>query len=600
MAPAQAQSAPSGAEQTGTSAAEVQAAADFVTTLLKGIKNIRLYRHAQDRYLEYLGPAHRALTEFVEAYDSMPLRLRPYSLDYRDNVIYEEPDKENLTYKFYRDGLRFIILRRGIPAEELLRFVMLSIDSVSDASLFQEDMVTRFWKESFDFIEHIVVEGFGFDDVDAEEVDADVDKIIGYLRKHLAAKGDDVTRFARLSEEDLALELADVDQVRGGVISGRPAEDGDLDQVQEQLLVEERQLVFAKMVLILFQILEQEANPGDYDMMLESLTQVLDTLLVSEDVAGAVALMQRFEAIRAQPLPEERRQLIERFHEALLAVLVEPHRLDSVGQYLALSPRLDEAAVRAYLSYCGEPELVHLVELLVSAERQDARAILVDLLADKGADHIDLFVHRLDHNSSRVVRDMLAIIRRLRPHDRAELVSRCLDHPNVMIRLEGLKDLAKSQEAVAGEYIERAMQDPDIQMRMGAYRAMASRTPQEASTALIRQVRAEAFGGKERRERTAIFSAIGRSQTAEALAFLQEPFSKRSSLFDFGRAKDLKLLAVQGLAAMHTVEAFRVLAEQVQNKNNAPEVQTAAHRAASQLKRELVAARDREEAQRER
>lgn len=581
-------------EDAAAAEAELQAAASFFSTLLKGIKNIRLYRHAEDRYIEYLQPAHDALTAFLEQHEVMSLRLRPYSLEYQNQTIYEDPDKENLTYKFYRDGLRFLILRRGIPGEELLRFVLLAIDTVTDASLFHEDMVTRLWKESFDYIEHIVVEGFGFDDVANEEVEAEVDKIIGYLRKHLAASGDDVTRFARLSEEDIALELTDVDQVRGGVISGRPAQDSDLHEVQEQLIQEERQLVFSKMVLILFQVLQREASEADYEMLVESLTQVLDTLLVSEDVAGAVALMRRLDTILGNPLPEPRRALIERFRDELRTRLVEPHRLDSVGQYLALSPKVDAEAARAYLSYCGEPELVRLLELLVSSERVIARELLIDLLVEKGAEHIDLFVRRLDHNSSRVVRDMLQIIRRLCPEERAELVVRCLDHPNVMIRLEGLKDLAKSREAIAGEYIERAMDDSDIQMRIGAYRAMAARTPSQASDLLIREMKSDGFLSLDRRERVAVVTALGRTGTPAALAHLRGVFSRRAGVFDWGRAGELKLLAVQGLGAMRSVEAFKALAAEVQNPKNSAEVMTAAHRAATRLKQELVSDRQRE------
>ncbi|MCB9649895.1 MAG: hypothetical protein H6730_25390 [Deltaproteobacteria bacterium] len=333
-------------EQAGVDADEeavaAQEASNFLFLLLKGIKNIGIYRHAENRFLEFIQPAYNVLEGFLSTREVLPLKLGPYTLHYKKAVIYEDQAKENLTYKFYRDGLRYLVFRAGIPPEELLRFVMLTIGDVTDDALFQEDMITRLWKEDFHFIEHVVVEGFGFGDLSEEEVEVEVEKIIGYLRKQLSASSEDITRFARLSAEDLELELNDLEQVRGGIVSGRPASDDDKTHVQEELYFEEKNRLFAKMVLILFQILELECADEDYDMLLESFTQVLDTLLVSEDVKGAVALLQRFDTIASRPLPGKRMELVKRLQEAFLRRMVEPQRLDSVGQYLALNRSLDE------------------------------------------------------------------------------------------------------------------------------------------------------------------------------------------------------------------------------------------------------------------
>lgn len=575
--------------------AEAQAVSDFFSQLVKGIKNIRLYRHAEGRFMEFLEPAFHLLQKFLEAHEVMPLRLRTYALEYRDVTIYEDASKENLSYRFYRDGLRVLILRRGIQPEELLRFVMLASEPVSDSSLFQEDMVTRLWKESFTSIDHIVVEGFGFEDMESERVEVEVDQIINYLRDNLAAKGNDVVRFARLSAEDVALELTDVDQVRGGVISGRPARPEEQTALQEQLLKEENEQVFTKMVLILFQILERELEPRDYDMMVEALTQVLDTLLVSEDVASAVLLHDRFSRILQKDLPAERIELLLKIKESLRARMLEPHRIDSVGQHLSLSPRPNRAACRAYLNLSGDDQLIQLLEMLVNMERADAREVLVDVLSEKAKDHEDLLSRRLHHNSSHVARDILRILRAIDPPDRVKLMASCLDHPNTMIRLEGLRDLAKNPDPEALVYIEQAMNDSEFQMRVGAYRALAERDPEYAAGALIRLFESEGFRSRESRERLMVATALGETHRPEALEYLSGLFSVKVSLFSFGRVQEAKLAAVAGLSAMGSIEAFKVLAAEVQNRTNSQEVMEAAHQAASQIKEKLVeAARERE------
>ncbi len=567
--------------------AATEAAQNFFFLLLKAIKNIGIYRHAENRFAEFVQPAHAQLETFLSEHQVLPLKIGPYSLEYKKHVVYEDQDKENLTYKFYRDGLRYLVFREGIPVNELLKFVLLSVGGVTDEALFQEDMITRLWKEDFHYIEHVVVEGFGFGDLSEEQVEVEVEQIIGYLRKQLAANSDDVTRFARLSAEDLALELNDLDQVRGGIVSGRPATEQDKAHVQEELYFEEKNRLFAKMVLILFQILEFECDDSDYDMLLESFTQVLDTLLVSDDVKGAVALLQRFETIAGRQLPEGREQIVLRLAETFKRRMVEPQRLDTVGQYLALNRDLDDAAVRAYLDICGEEEIVPLVDLLAGMERQDARSILIDVLSSIGKKHVDVFARRLEHNSSNVVKDMLAIIHSINPDNKLQIIARCLEHPNIMIRLEGLKAFANSDDEIAVRYIEKAMADADLQLRLGAYRALAKKSPKRAAPVFVKRMHGDEYLLLDQRERIAVVTALGETKTQVALDYLSSIFSQKGSLFARGKVNELKHLAVVGLAAMANVPAFKVLAREVQNKKNGKDLMQAAHKAALRLKQEL-------------
>lgn len=586
----QVQQAGDGVDEVDVQAAEQ--AAEAFRLLLKGLKNIGIYKHAENRYAEFLAPAHQALTAFLDEYEILPLKLTPYTLEYKKQVIYEDQDKENLTYKFYRDGMRFLLFRRGLPDDELLRFVLIAMEKLNERQLFNEDMITRLWKENFECIEWVVVEGFGFGDMSEEEVEIEVEKIVGYLRKQLKANGDDITRFARLSADDLELELEDVDQVRGGIISGRTATPADKAWLQEEVYQEEKKRVFAKMVLIVFQILELDSTAHDKDMILDAVTQVLDTLLVSEDIKGAVALLQRFEKIAKKPLPNSRLQLVNQLREVFKRRMVEPQRLDSVKQYINYARPLDEEAVKAYLSICSDDELISLVDMLTGMERSEGRRVLIDVLAEKGKNHLDVFARRLDHNSSNVVKDMLAIIHKINPDNKYALVAKCLDHPNIMIRLEGLKTLAKSKDERSLRYIEKAMRDEDIQLRLGAYRALAARSPKRASKALIKMMKDDGYLSKDNRERIAIATALGETRTEDALSHFSGIFEQKASIFARGKVNDLKSMAIVGLTAMKSVTAFKVLAKEVQNRNNSKEILQQAHKAALRMKQELQQQRE--------
>lgn len=557
--------------------------------ILKGLKNINIYRHATGRYGEYLDPAFQLLTTFLEREHILPLKLAPYSLEYKKNVIYEEESKENLTYKFYRDGMRFLVFREGVTLDELLRFLLLALDSQTEAALFQEDMITRLWKENFQGIEYVVVEGFEFGDLSPEEVEIEVEKIVSYLRAQLAANSNDITRFARLDVEDLALELSDIEQVRGGIISGRPAKPEDKLWVQDEIYQEEKKRLFAKMVLILFQILERDASQEDFASMSESFSQILDSLLVSEDVRGAVAVLHRFDKISAKEgLTRPHQELVRRIRDAFAKRMAEPERIQSVAQYLTLSRVVDELAVKAYFSVCSVDHVPLLLEMLEAMERPEGRRVLIEVMADLGKGAIHLFADRLTHRSSNVVKDMLAIIDRIDPPNKLDLYAKCLEHPNMMIRLEALKVMMRAPGERAMKYLEKAMADEDVQIRVQALRALAVRSPGKAVPLLKKMLRADDYTTKDKREQLAVVVALGECRSPEALEALGSVFESKASLFTRGKNNELKLMAIRGLLAMRTVEAFKVLAREVQNRANSQEVGEAAHKAAARLKAELT------------
>ncbi|MBI4821072.1 MAG: HEAT repeat domain-containing protein [Deltaproteobacteria bacterium] len=557
--------------------------------LLRAIKNINLYRHATSRFPEYLGPAHAELTKFLEKEHAMPLKLGPFTLHFKKKLIYEDNDKENLTYKFYKDGMRFLLFREGIPVEELLDFVLLATEQYTDNALFQEDMITRLWKKNFEFIEYIVVESFAFGDLSPEEVAVEVDKILAYLRKQLSANSKDVTRFARLDVEDLELELNDVEQVRGGIISGRPAKPDDLEYVQAEIYSEEKRRVFAKMVLILFQILERDCTEEDFQTMSEAFSQVLDSLILQEDVRGTVAVLQRFDAMLASgKLNESTTGLVKQIRTSFIQRMSEPQRLEAVGQYMTLAKRIDESAVRAYFSVVPDERLDVLLEMLERIERPEARRILIEVLAELGKNKLELFATKLEHNSSVVVKNMLAIIDRINPPNKIDYYAKCMEHPNIMIRLEGLKVISKAEGERSLKYLQTALLDEDIQMRMAAYRAIVTKHVVHAVPILRGLMEDEAFLDRDRREQAAIAAALGETRTAAALDYFKNVFERKSSFFRRGRESELKIAAIKGLLAMHTVDAYNLLAAAVQDKKrNSKDVMEAAHAAAQRLAGEL-------------
>ncbi|MEM1026182.1 MAG: HEAT repeat domain-containing protein [Myxococcota bacterium] len=566
-------------------APEVEEAREAFRLLLKGIKNIHIYRHAEVRFPEYMQPAHTALTRFLNEHESLAFKIEPFAVKLKDAVVHEDEDRENLTYRFYKDGVRYLIFRRGLTVDELVSFVLLAIENLDEAALMQEDMVTRLWKRELQFIETVVVESFGFDDVSEEEVEIEIEKVIGHLRKQLAANSDDIARFARLDVADLELKLDDIEQVRGGIISGRTALPQDRAEAQDDLITEDKDRLFPKMVFILFQLLEQDGSAEDWALLSDAFTLVLDAQLVAEDIKAVTALLRRFQSVADKPLPDDRRELAEKMGMLIKDRMLDPQRLEALNRYMSSTRDFDAESVRTYLSICTEAQLEALLDLLVKQERSEGRNLLIEVLAELGKSKPEAFAKRLSSGASNVVKDMLELLARIQPKNLTELVAKTLGNDNLMIRLQGLKVLAKSKDEKALRYIERACRDKEMQVRLGAYRALAQKAPLRSADFLVKIARSEAFAGFDQREKVAVYAALGETRSEAGLKFFRSAFENEGNLFQRSRLQEQRMLAVTGLAAMCTVPAFKILAREVQNRKNGKEVMTAAQKAALRVKK---------------
>ncbi|MHB8874771.1 MAG: HEAT repeat domain-containing protein, partial [Myxococcaceae bacterium] len=213
---------------------KVEQAKTFAFHLVKGIKQIGMYRHAEGKFAEFLAKAHEAIAAYTTEYGPLSLKVEQQNFSLYNQGLFTEDTP--LPYKFFRDGIRTLIFRPELTVEELVTFTMISL---SDPERGAEEVVAQLWKSGLEHVEYIVVEGFKMDEFSEEEVQVEVDKIVNYLHGRLRTDSADYLRFARVSTEDLDNTLEGVDQIRGAVIAGVTADDTLKAKVQKEIEEEE-------------------------------------------------------------------------------------------------------------------------------------------------------------------------------------------------------------------------------------------------------------------------------------------------------------------------------------------------------------------------
>ncbi|MFZ9886232.1 MAG: HEAT repeat domain-containing protein [Myxococcota bacterium] len=581
-----------GTEMKADDAAAIHEVREIFDKFRKSLKTIGLYRHNLDRYNEYLAPFYNALTDFLARKSTLELRLEPLAFKYKKHIVFEDNSHDgNLIYPFFKEGIRCIIIKNGLSADELLRFLLLTLGDPTERAT-REDILTRLWKASLQYIEYIVVEGFRpAADQDGDEVEVEVEKVVAYLYRQLQSNSDDVLRFARLNMEDLNLKLDNVDQMRGVVVTGTTATAADKDRVKQSLLAEEER-VLPKMIIVLFQLLELDTTEENFEDVAEAFVQHLDALLLAENFTAIQNIRERFAASgkKAQLKPQTK-DMVARCAARFDKRMAESQRLQVIAQILNAGNVKDPSGLRAYLLTLGAMAVPPLVEMLEALELPQNRRVVCDVLADLGADYVPLFTSRLTHPSSNLVKDMLYVIDRINPPEKFALFGHVLKHPNVVLRLETLAVIGRNPADECWEQIKNVfLQSDDSQMRSQAARLLPNYSPQRAVPILLAAVQAtESFEQRPEGERKALFSALALVGVQETHNFLSEILLQKGGLFGKKKVDELKALVIGALQASPSLPVLQLLVEVAKDpKRHGEEIAEMARQAAIAMQGRLL------------
>ncbi|MBW1807962.1 MAG: HEAT repeat domain-containing protein [Deltaproteobacteria bacterium] len=562
---------------------------DFFDQLSRGIKTIQLYRHNTAQYGEYLDRAYRALKEILKRYDNLSVKVDQLGFKYFDETVYQEDATEqNIAHKFYRDGVRILIFREGLRAPEFLDFILICLTNFSVAEFIYDDMVSLMWKQEFSHVEYVVVETFAVGTESQEDAKVEVDKIVNYLYARLTSNTDDTFSFARISLEDLEIELDDVEQAKGVVIKGNPATPEEKSQVLQQLDEEDENRALPKLVVILFKVVEEELDQDLGQAIEEVFIQLLDSFLIHEDFRSINQMLRKFKGMARKNLPAGNLARIQQIETKFTTKMGEAERIGRVGEILDSSAEIKEPQeVYRYLTRLDEPAILPLLQTLETMERQEARRLICDTLAALGKDHLDVFVRRLESTKANVIRDMLYIIDRLNPAEKLQIIAKVLEHPNLALRLEALNTIGSAGEESCYPYVIKALKDSDTQMRIMAARLLSNFDIRKATKTLLILVDDQGFSRKPAQEQTAMFSALAMTDSPDAMDFFREHL-RSTSLLSKKKLVEHKRNIVNGLAISGSIAAFKLLKAELEAGIKEEDVLAAAERACEKLRHKLL------------
>jgi len=556
---------------------KVELARDFAFHLLKGVKQIGMYRHNEAKFPEFLAQAHAALSKYGEQHGPLSLQVEGQNFYlHKQNLFSEETP---LAFKFFREGIRNLIFRPGIPLEQLTQFTLIAL---SEPERGADEIIAQLWRANLEHVEYVVVEGFKMDEYSDEEVQVEVDQVVGYLYSRLKTDSQDFLRFARLSTEDLDVKLEGIDQIRGAVVSGVTCSDELKARIQRDINEEEGSRLFPKLVSAVFQVVE--GGVEDASLLEDMFIHLLDALLIQEDFGTINQVVLK---LRAMEQRSKNNESLTRLRSTLIAKMGEEQRLTRIGEILKVNKPKNPQDFTRYLQALELDAVPTLLGVLETIEIPENRHILCDVLAAYARELPDPFVARLTVDRPQTVRDMVYILEKCGHPDRLKMFAQVLLHKNLAVRLEAMQIIARGRTGENRKLIEAALRDPNQQIRVLAYRLLPEFDREFAFSDLVRVLRDPSFDKRGNEEKSALYAALGSTGIPAMLTLFQEQLAQKVSLFNKSRVLEEKLAAVHGLQSACSIQAYRLLQAVTDDKSQPAELLTAARRAMYVTKKAL-------------
>jgi hypothetical protein len=347
------------------------------------------------------------------------LVIRPFEIAWQGHRVYLDTDLErSLAFRLYRDGVRALVVRAGVDASELARFLAILTPRQAGLRRHEDDLVTLLWDAGLRFVEVVAVDSLrpGVGTAEAEP-------------------GGLVEPRPYLPE--------DADLPWSGPTAGAPPEWLEVDPARLARLVREEEPVEQglRLLVALTSALEDPKERMRFAEVKGLAEELRDTLLSAERLPQMLSFVHQLRRL------------------ARGAVSWDPDRHSQAVEVIRSCG--DDRAVRRLIHSVPEgetevrPEMVGLLDLvcpdpitavtvaLVGEDRAAARAVARQLVEHYGKRYGVAIRQQFGEARGRAAADLLRTLTHLEGEATPEFLARQCAHPDAEVREEAFWHLER-------------------------------------------------------------------------------------------------------------------------------------------------------------
>ena len=540
----------------------------------------RLYAADNATLQRMIVEVNEALTQVLGAADELTIKVRPDAFMFEDERVLYEPDPDDsIPFAFFRDGIRRLVLYRGLRSKELELLLTAIAGGLSYSGTgLGDDIVSHLWRHDLEHVTYVGVETTVVDaetnevakDSDAGEYDVDA-QIDGLLYEIYGGSTDDAgPRSLHLDETDLpAKNIADAIEARDsgdeGLHPARRLRDPAVyvRTIHEELELDDDRSIAKRATDAALDALGTKISAGELNDLLNGLLNLFDAAVLDENTALARRIVDGV-----------RRRREERATERWLREICAEARLRSL---VAVTRGATDPELLATIEAVGSQSVPTLAGMLPGFAERSERRVVADLIVHAGVDDVSVFEALIDTEQPFVVLDVVEILARTESIAAAELLVKAGKHENASVRTAVLERVTALSLDQGHELASKLMRDSDPTVRAAAARALATSANRELhdpGEELIRRMRAKdacalietAVDGLEDGDlplevKIAFVEAYARLHQLRAYDRLAKLVKRGEGLLAKKRHEDMAVAALHAMATQPTPRARELLAK---------------------------------------
>jgi HEAT repeat protein len=524
---------------------------ELILSLVKAMRAFQMYLPNNPIYQRAALQVRTAFDPIWAATDQLELQVVETDLHWEGEVVYQQLSKpDSFAWALYKDGMRVLTLRRGVEAQEIIRF----LDVVNRARFLQadasDDLLTLLWAEEFQWISYQFAEAYG-DAAPPERQGQEADRVPPDVRQaQVAEEAPPKPRGSVVDLDDFDSTLYFLDEA-------------EISYVVREVREEYSRDVRASALAALFDLFEQQRAADIRDEILTILEQLFPNLLNAGEFRTVAAVLRelRLMAERAKPLEPAQLTRLHAFELRLSEPTIVRQLIQSLDEAGTRPGDADVSEVLRELRPAALETIVIWAPRLASEHVRQLLEAAADRLAAGSSGEV---LRLLRSHESEALLGIVALCGRLQLQAAVAGLGDVLSHADAAVRLAAVQSLTAIGSPGALAHIDRAIDDADRIVRVAAVKAAGARGYKGALRRIEAVIQGKAVRAMELSEKMAFFEAYGAIAGAAGLKHLAGMLAPRGLLRR--ESAEMRACAAIALGRVRTREAREVLERAASDK----------------------------------
>jgi hypothetical protein len=520
---------------------EIASAEKIISALLTAGKNFALYPEHHESYLKSVENLRTLFAEFFKVSDYLRFYVEKDHLIFKGQII--RHDGENLSSVLFRDGIRWIEIRKGIESDEITGFLKILKEYRVLSDNADGDLATALWEADFPHILYEAEEAFR----NSDPIDA------GLLTGMPEIKPDAESEYLPEPETSEPLPLSS----ELWELSSQ-----ETLELQRMVIKEENDAKTKDVLDLLLIILKEQHNEQEFSTILDFIKDEFKQSLIQGEFELAhlmLGRMQEFKRI-CQSENQSRVSLLQNFFISVSgAEVLESLYKARPALEIANSEMLK--SFRKMFNFMLPEATVPLAHIVVLIKNPQLRRTVMEIIGALASKDIRPLEKLLESPEEELVHRLVFIMGKLNGKKIKELLLKMIGHPSESVRREALNSLMSGDDESVSLLFTLLDHDSDMIRSMVSEHLYRKKYP-DIEEPMLDYLEHRRFRYKDRKHISVCYKILGRSGSSRALAFLEKVLFNKpwASLLGIEHAYEREAAAA-ALAEMGTEQAGSLLAK---------------------------------------